>query len=50
MAISTRNRGLSQIMPDYARLCALGKTDEERRLHITFTLQRNKEKIRVISA
>jgi uncharacterized DUF497 family protein len=32
------------------RLHALGKTDEERLLHITFTLRQAGEKIRVISA
>lgn len=33
-----------------SRIHALGKTDEERLLHITFTLRHNEEKIRVISA
>jgi uncharacterized DUF497 family protein len=33
-----------------ARLHALGMTDEGRRLHITFTLRRSGELIRVISA
>jgi len=33
-----------------ARLHALGTTDEGRRLHITFTLRRSGELIRVISA
>jgi len=32
------------------RIHALGKTDEGRTLHITFTLRSNREKIRVISA
>ncbi|MDD2775021.1 MAG: BrnT family toxin [Gallionella sp.] len=32
------------------RLHALGKTDEERRLHITFTLRQAGEMIRMISA
>lgn len=32
------------------RFHALGKTDEERALHITFTLRNNEESIRVISA
>ena len=32
------------------RIHALGKTDEGRRLHITFTLRRNQTVIRVISA
>lgn len=32
------------------RIHALGKTDEGRRLHITFTLRRNQTLIRVISA
>lgn len=32
------------------RFHALGKTDEARPLHITFTLHRNGERIRVISA
>ena len=32
------------------RLHALGKTDAERRLHITFTLRRSGQLIRVISA
>jgi uncharacterized DUF497 family protein len=33
-----------------SRVHALGKTDEERLLHITFTLRHAGEKIRVISA
>ena len=33
-----------------ARLHALGQTDDERRLHITFTLRRSGQLIRVISA
>lgn len=33
-----------------SRLHALGKTDEGRSLHITFTLRNDGEKIRVISA
>lgn len=33
-----------------SRIHALGKTDGERLLHITFTLRHNGEKIRVISA
>lgn len=33
-----------------SRIHALGKTDEERLLHITFTLRHSGEKIRVISA
>ncbi len=33
-----------------SRIHALGKTDEERLLHITFTLRYSGEKIRVISA
>lgn len=33
-----------------SRIHALGKTDEERLLHITFTLRHTGEKIRVISA
>jgi len=33
-----------------SRIYTLGKTDEERLLHITFTLRHNEEKIRVISA
>lgn len=33
-----------------SRIHALGKSDEGRLLHITFTLRRNEEKIRVISA
>ena len=32
------------------RMHALGKTDEARKLHITFTLRNAGEKIRVISA
>ena len=32
------------------RLHALGKTDAERRLHITFTLRQSEQLIRVISA
>ena len=32
------------------RLHALGKTNEDRRLHITFTLRQGNTKIRVISA
>ena len=42
--------------PEYAhsvaegRFHALGKTNEHRRLHITFTLRNNGESIRVISA
>ena len=32
------------------RFHALGKTDDERKLHITFTLRHEGEKIRVISA
>ena len=32
------------------RFHALGKTDDTRRLHITFTVRHNGEKIRVISA
>lgn len=35
---------------DEPRFHALGKTDEERLLHITFTLRNKNEKIRVISA
>ncbi|MFA6015631.1 MAG: BrnT family toxin [Gallionellaceae bacterium] len=33
-----------------SRIHALGKTDEERLLHITFTLRHSEEKIRIISA
>jgi uncharacterized DUF497 family protein len=32
------------------RFHALGKTDDKRLLHITFTVRHNREKIRVISA
>ena len=32
------------------RIHALGKSDEGRQLHVTFTLRENKTKIRVISA
>ena len=32
------------------RIHALGKSDEDRLLHVTFTLRENKTKIRVISA
>jgi uncharacterized protein len=35
---------------DEARLHALGRTDQDRRLHITFTLRSAASRIRVISA
>jgi uncharacterized protein len=35
---------------DEARLHALGRTDQDRRLHITFTLRDSASRIRVISA
>ena len=43
---------LADLKPSEGEQCfhALGKTDEGRTLHITFTLRNSGEKIRVISA
>jgi len=40
----------AQHSQDECRFHALGKTNEDRKLHITFTLRNANEKIRVISA
>lgn len=40
----------SKHSPQEPRFHALGQTDDERQLHITFTVRHHSEKIRVISA